>query len=86
MIGSSLFVIGSSAGGLDALTRLAAQLPADFPAPIFVVNHMAADSNSEVVVRAINDSGHLPCTTAQDDKAIEGAVSIWPRRTTICWW
>ncbi|MCY7355404.1 MAG: chemotaxis protein CheB [Lysobacter sp.] len=72
MTGSSLFVIGASAGGLDALTRLAAQLPADFPAPIFVVNHMAADANSEVVVRAIDNSGPLPCTLAQEGQAFEG--------------
>lgn len=72
MIGSSLFVIGASAAGLDALTRLVAQLPADFPAPIFVVNHMAADANSEVVARSISGGGPLPCTLAQDGHAFEG--------------
>lgn len=72
MIGSSLFVIGASAGGMDALTRLVAQLPADFPAPIFIVNHMAADAAGEALVRAINGSGSLPCEVAQDGQAFEG--------------
>lgn len=72
MTGSSLFVVGSSAGGMGALTRLAAQLPADFPAPILVVNHMAADGHSEALARAINVSGPLPCTVAQDGQAFAG--------------
>lgn len=72
MTGSSLFVIGSSAGGMDALTRLAAQLPVEFPAPIFVVNHMAADANVEVLARSINRSGPLPCMVAEDGAAFSG--------------
>ncbi len=72
MTGSSLFVIGSSAGGLDALTRLVAQLPADFAAPIFVVNHMAADANTEVLVRSLSQSGPLPCSVAMDEAAFLG--------------
>ncbi len=79
MIGSSLFVIGASAGGMDALTRLVAQLPADFPAPIFIVNHMAADSAGEALVRALNASGHLPCEVAQDGQAFEaGRIYLAP--------
>jgi two-component system chemotaxis response regulator CheB len=37
-------VIGTSAGGLEALTTLVRSLPADFPAPIAVVMHVAPDS------------------------------------------
>lgn len=36
-------VIGSSAGGIETLRRLVAKLPADFAAPIFVVQHIAPD-------------------------------------------
>lgn len=72
MTGSSLFVIGSSAGGMDALTRLLAQLPADFPAPLFVVNHMAPDGHIEVLCRALNDSGAIRCTVAKDNEVFKG--------------
>jgi len=79
MTGSSLFVIGSSAGGMDALTRLLAQLPADFPAPIFVVNHMAANGHIEVLCRALNDSGTLRCTVAEDGETFaSGRIYLAP--------
>jgi two-component system chemotaxis response regulator CheB len=39
-------VIGASAGGVTALLALAKTLPADFPAPIFVVLHVAPNSPS----------------------------------------
>lgn len=44
MAGHDRIVIGASLGGLDALQRLLAQLPADFAAAVFVVQHTAADS------------------------------------------
>ncbi|WP_377704606.1 chemotaxis protein CheB [Pseudoduganella sp. UC29_71] len=37
-----LIVIGTSAGGLDALKRVLGALPADFPAPVLVVMHIGA--------------------------------------------
>jgi two-component system chemotaxis response regulator CheB len=39
-----LVVIGASAGGIAAVARVAAALPADFDAPICVVVHTGADS------------------------------------------
>jgi two-component system chemotaxis response regulator CheB len=41
-----IVVIGASSGGIMALLDLVKTLPADFPAPIFVVQHVAADSHS----------------------------------------
>ena len=41
-----LVVIGASTGGVAALMELVKALPADFPAPIFVVLHVPADSPS----------------------------------------
>ncbi len=39
-IDAQLVVIGSSAGGIEALTRVIASLPADFPAPIVIAQHL----------------------------------------------
>lgn len=41
-----IIVIGASSGGIHALLELAESLPHDFPAPIFVVQHIAPDSPS----------------------------------------
>ena len=35
-----LVVIGSSAGGIEALSRVVASLPSDFPAPIVIAQHL----------------------------------------------
>jgi two-component system, chemotaxis family, CheB/CheR fusion protein len=43
-----LVVIGSSAGGIDALSALAAQLPADFPAPVVIAQHLQAGRRSRL--------------------------------------
>lgn len=37
---AQLVVIGSSAGGIEALSRLVATLPLPFPAPIIVAQHL----------------------------------------------
>lgn len=79
MSGSTVVVIGASAGGMDALTRLAAQLPGDFPAPIFVVHHMAADTSGAGLVQAIERSGRLACTEAHDGEPFEaGHIYLAP--------
>src|SRR5687767_3227366 len=41
-----IVVIGASAGGVQALQRLVAALPGDFPASIFVVLHIWPGSHS----------------------------------------
>jgi two-component system, chemotaxis family, protein-glutamate methylesterase/glutaminase len=50
-----IVVVGTSAGGIEALTRLAGQLPADFPAAVLAVVHIAPGGPSciaEVIGRA----------------------------------
>jgi two-component system chemotaxis response regulator CheB len=41
--GRNIIVIGTSAGGLDALDELVGELAADIPASIFIVRHMVHD-------------------------------------------
>jgi two-component system, chemotaxis family, protein-glutamate methylesterase/glutaminase len=40
--------IGTSAGGLDALTRLLAELPPGFALPVLIVQHLARDHRSHL--------------------------------------
>src|SRR5512135_3775173 len=50
---SSLVVVGSSAGGIEALSVLLSTLPADFPAPIVLAQHLdpTRASNLDIIIR-----------------------------------
>jgi two-component system chemotaxis response regulator CheB len=54
-----LVVIGTSAGGVDALRKVLAPLPADFPTPICVVMHTSPDSPG-VLHQILGRAGTLP--------------------------
>jgi two-component system, chemotaxis family, protein-glutamate methylesterase/glutaminase len=74
-----VIVMGSSAGGMDALKRVVAQLPKGFPAPIFVVNHMSADGDAGALSRALSRSGELTCSQAHDEEAFRpGHIYVAP--------
>ena len=76
---SMLVVIGASAGGMEALKKLVAQFPKDFPAPVFIVNHMSADTTGEALVKVLNASGSLNCVHAHDEQAFEsGNIYLAP--------
>ena len=65
-----IIVIGSSAGGVEALSRLCAALPADLPATVFVAQHLSPAAKSmlpEVLTRA----GPLPATSPTDGETFE---------------
>ncbi|MFD0795374.1 chemotaxis protein CheB [Mucilaginibacter litoreus] len=59
-------VIGTSAGGLTALTELVSQLGDDFPAPLLVVQHISADATGNVLLDAMSKNTKLHCTQAMD--------------------
>ncbi len=61
---SHLIVIGTSAGGLAALTRLVAQLPATLPAAVLVVQHLAPDTPAEHLVAHLAARTGLRCQLA----------------------
>ena len=48
-----IIVVGTSAGGLEALDQLIGQLPTDLPASIFIVQHMAAGNSGEALLRRL---------------------------------
>src|SRR5579872_2599683 len=68
----SLVVVGSSAGGIEALVLLVAMLPADFPVPIVIAQHLDPSRQSHLgdiltrrstlPVQTVSDTGPQPLT------------------------
>lgn len=70
-------VIGASAGGVEALTRLVRELPASYSLPVLVVLHVPPTSSAlpEILSRA----GPVPARHARDGESIsEGRILIAP--------
>jgi two-component system chemotaxis response regulator CheB len=73
-----LVVVGASAGGVEALARLIAELPQDFPAPVVIVLHIPSRGTS-VLPRIIGRAGSLPAKHAQDGEELRpGTVYVAP--------
>jgi two-component system, chemotaxis family, protein-glutamate methylesterase/glutaminase len=73
-----IVVIGGSAGALDPLRSLLAQLPADFGAAVFCVLHLPSHRDS-LLADALNGKGRLPVGWARDEEAIvSGRVYLAP--------
>lgn len=62
--------VGASAGGVEALSRLAAGLSADLPYAYLVVLHFPAGAPS-ILARILDRSGPLPAVTAEDGAPLE---------------
>jgi two-component system, chemotaxis family, protein-glutamate methylesterase/glutaminase len=69
MAGHNIIVVGASAGGVEALVRLVAALPADLPASLFVVLHFPPDSTS-VLPQILSRARTLPAAHAVDGEPI----------------
>lgn len=64
-----IVVIGASAGGVEALTQLARDLPKDLRAAIFIVLHMGPESPS-VLPMILDRAGPMPAAHAVDHEPI----------------
>jgi two-component system, chemotaxis family, protein-glutamate methylesterase/glutaminase len=74
MPGHDIVVIGFSAGGIDPLVRLIADLPRDLPASVFVVHHFPAQSISALPA-ILGRASSLPTSAATDgDQIVPGHV------------
>lgn len=68
---SRVVVIGTSAGGLDALKILIRQLPKDFPLPILAVRHISPDATGNILLEELNKLDTLICQQAKSGKALK---------------
>ncbi len=70
---AQLVVIGSSAGGIEALTRVVASLPSNFQTPIVIAQHLDPRRPShlgEILSRRAN----LPVKVVEDTASLENGV------------
>jgi len=73
-----VIVIGASSGGVEALSIIAAQFPADFNAAVFVVLHVPDDRQSQLPT-ILNRAGALPVAQAVDNEPIRrGRIYVAP--------
>ncbi len=72
-------VIGTSAGGLNALQKLISQLQPGFPFPVLVVQHISEDATGNVLLSALQKFGNLKCEHAKHrDKLAPGHLYLAP--------
>jgi two-component system, chemotaxis family, protein-glutamate methylesterase/glutaminase len=66
----TVVVVGASAGGVEAMTTLAAGLPADLDAAVCVVLHLAPGSESRLA-EIVSRAGPLPAIQARGGELLE---------------
>jgi Chemotaxis response regulator containing a CheY-like receiver domain and a methylesterase domain len=73
-----IVVVGSSMGGVEALSSLARQLPEDLPAAVLVVQHTSPESPG-LLGEILSRQGPLPAVIAEDGMEIErGRIYVAP--------
>ena len=79
--GSNLLVLGSSAGGIEALSRVVADLPADFPAAVVIAQHLDPRRPSHLA-EILERHATLPIKVVEGDHAARRRRHLRrPRRT-----
>ncbi len=79
MSGHDIIVIGTSAGGMEALCNLLEQLPENLPAAVFIVQHLSADSSSEYLVNRMAKYTPLRVKVADNNEVFHrGTVYMVP--------
>ena len=73
-----IVVVGTSAGGVEALTALVHELPPDLPAAAFVVLHVPPYAVSRLP-QILNRSGPVPAAHAEHgDRIVPGRIYVAP--------
>jgi two-component system chemotaxis response regulator CheB len=78
MPGHDIMVVGTSAGGVEALKILVGELPPDLPATLFIVLHLLPERLS-VLAQLLSRAGPLPATQAVNGEVItQGHIYVAP--------
>jgi two-component system chemotaxis response regulator CheB len=76
--GHRVLAVAASAGGIAALRTLLAELPAGFPMPVLIVQHLSPKYPTSVA-QVLGRSSALPVRLAEDGERIEpGVVYVAP--------
>ena len=74
----SVVGVGTSWGGLAALTKMLGDLPADFALPVVVVQHRSKDSD-QLLTELLQDATDLTvCELEDKDPLVPGTVHVAP--------
>lgn len=72
-------VIGASAGGVDALSELVAQLPEDMDNSIFIVLHLSRQGIADFLSVKLQSVTPVKCSVAKDGETIQrGRIYVAP--------
>ena len=66
-------VIGSSAGGLSALSSLLTLLPADYPVPVVIVQHRSKDQR-ELLEEVLQNKCRIRIKQADEKEPVQGGM------------
>jgi two-component system, chemotaxis family, protein-glutamate methylesterase/glutaminase len=74
-----IVVVGTSAGGLEALDNLVGQFPRDLPATILIVQHMPPEAMGNALLNRLRRHRALGCKMAENGEEFErGRIYIAP--------
>jgi CheB methylesterase len=77
--GRNIIVVGTSAGGLEALDELIGQLPTDLAASLFIVQHLAPPNSGAALMRRLSRHKAFAVTLAKDGERFRpGRIYIAP--------
>ena len=74
MTAVELVAIGTSLGGLNALTALLRDLPASFRVPIVVVQHRTVSPDGGGLTQLLQDHARLKVVEAEDKMTLQGGL------------
>jgi len=67
-------IVGSSTGGPSALEHIIPRLPEDFPAPVFIVQHMPPNFTKQLADR-LNEISEIEVKEAEDNERVRNGVA-----------
>jgi two-component system chemotaxis response regulator CheB len=77
--GRDIIVIGTSAGGRDAVDAVISQLPTDIPASIFIVQHLSPESEGSAIVDRLRRYKAFESALATDGQIFQrGRIYVAP--------